>query len=719
MTRFGHCQFHRSKLSVRPTSIALVRPSLARSHKIKSMVAIKNSTITHNEADDAARIDQLPWIVGYETKREGCAGSRLKKILRGMNNLSMVGDDAWNNYIQDAATIMHAAISEDVLDTVPSWLYHPTDNALAKVEEAWLAVGEKARDPSVPKWRGQEVAVTDDSTLAAVKQLLSNTGGLIIKAQPQGYNRKGATAMGQADGKHGVVKQRNTRKITAAMRLRGGGGNEGGDKIATLKRSWQGVGGEWGGSTTKAQRTGDNPRGWGQPTRQQEPESGYTWVAQHGKDGGMVTAARPSQHPPMPPHLQRIMQQGSCTSQEGHRLLADCHHHPPRCPAAWCGRVGCTASTKCDCACNNLQPESQGARDARLQLQNLGSSTTTPGGEQHHVAERWPGPQERGVANNSWRGGVTDHYGKAQSGWGKVADAFIEDPRWQDYMRVVESGLTPGLTWWQYVAAVENTRRWSNHEERHWTHHLARAPPEPQAQAPRSQAPRWMEAAIPVPDKKALRLKEHRRRVALISGDDEEAKCKQRIMQRRRILEEAERRAREARWSRNRGQAAEAVPELPKELWAKIFGQGRKEREQHTAWAAWANARLMQLVVVWFRGSGQRNSRWLGSLTGKNGGISCADTANIATRFAPWCRAILRPGEANEPLNYAGSERCACGLRQHLHPHALHDELPRVPQRHRETPAHHAVLNARPPPRQRHAKVHPRAAGQRRRQRRR
>ena len=169
-------------------------------------------------------------------------------------------------------------------------------------------------------------------------------------------------------------------------------------------------------------------------------------------------------------------------------------------------------------------------------------------------------------------------------------------------MRVVESGLTPGLTWRQYVAAIENTRRWSNHEEHHWMHHLTRAPPKPQAQTPRSQAPRWMEAAIPVPNKKAQRLKEHRRRVALISGEDEEAKCKQRIMQRRRILEEAERRAREARWSRNRGQAAEAVPELPKELWAKIFGQGRREREQHTAWTAWANARLMQLVVVWFRG---------------------------------------------------------------------------------------------------------------------
>jgi hypothetical protein len=237
-----------------------------------------------------------------------------------------------------------------------------------------------------------------------------------------------------------------------------------------------------------------------------------------------------------------------------------------------------------------------------------------------------------------------------------VADTFMQDQRWQDYMRVVTSGLATGLTWKQYIAAIDNTQRWGNHESRHWTHHLARAPPQPQAQEPRSQVPRWMEAAIPVPSKKDLKLKEHRRRVALMAGeDDAEGACKRRIAQRRRILEEAERRQKAARWSRNRGEAAKAVPFLPAELWARIFRQGREEREQHTAWAAWANARLMQLVVVWFRKGGQRNSKWLGNLRGKNGGISCADTANIATRFAPWCRSVLRPGEANEPLHYKGA----------------------------------------------------------------
>ena len=316
--------------------------------KSKAMVAITNSTITHDEADEAARINQDLWIVGYETEKEGSAVSRLKKILGGLRNLSMVGDDAWTKYVQASSAIMHAAIAEDVLDEVPSWLYHPEGNALAEVEEAWLAVGEKARDPSMPTWPGQEVAVTDDSSLAAVEQLLEYTGGIITKAQPQWANRKGATAMGQADGEPCVLKQRRAHGITSAMRLRGGGGNEeqngGDDRGRAGKRSWQGVDGAWDGPGAKAQRVDDQPRGWGQPTQQQEPDvlqkpqsppSGWGRRTQHQEQ----EAPRNPQHPPMPPHLQQIMQQRPCTSQEGHRLLADCHHHPPRCPAAWCGQI--------------------------------------------------------------------------------------------------------------------------------------------------------------------------------------------------------------------------------------------------------------------------------------------------------------------------------------------------------------------------------------------
>ena len=96
------------------------------------------------------------------------------------------------------------------------------------------------------------------------------------------------------------------------------------------------------------------------------------------------------------------------------------------------------------------------------------------------------------------------------------------------------------------------------------------------------------------------------------------------------------------------------VPLLPSEIWAHILRQGQDERTQLRTWVAWAHATLLQLVVVWFRTGGQRNNKWLGKLVGKNGGISSANTDNMMTRFAPWCRAILSPGEENEPLHYSG-----------------------------------------------------------------
>ena len=81
----------------------------------------------------------------------------------------------------------------------------------------------------------------------------------------------------------------------------------------------------------------------------------------------------------------------------------------------------------------------------------------------------------------------------------------------------------------------------------------------------------------------------------------------------------------------------------------------------------WANATLLQLVVVWFRTGGQRNSRWLGRLINKNGNITTRDTDNIAKRFAPWCKAILQPGSQNEPLNYETGAAPAVFVSVHLH----------------------------------------------------
>ena len=201
-----------------------------------------------------------------------------------------------------------------------------------------------------------------------------------------------------------------------------------------------------------------------------------------------------------------------------------------------------------------------------------------------------------------------------------MADAFMQDPRWNDYTKEVRCGDNPSLTWKQYVAALEYKRpQQGSHQERHWSHHLTMSQREPQSQGPRSQVPQWMEAATRAPSKKALKLQEHRRNVALVLGQQRtgaEADVQRRIQRRRQQQDEAENRAWAARWRNNRGAAAALVPLLPPELWAHIFRQGRDEREQLTAWAAWANATLMQLVVVWFRTGGQRNSKWLGKLVG-------------------------------------------------------------------------------------------------------
>ena len=100
------------------------------------------------------------------------------------------------------------------------------------------------------------------------------------------------------------------------------------------------------------------------------------------------------------------------------------------------------------------------------------------------------------MVENSWRGGQLDEKGKIRYGWGNVADTFMEDPRWTDYITEVRRGDNPSLTWKQYTAALEYQRlQPSSHQEQHWTHHLVRSQREQQSQGPQSQAPRWMEGA--------------------------------------------------------------------------------------------------------------------------------------------------------------------------------------------------------------------------------
>jgi hypothetical protein len=41
---------------------------------------------------------------------------------------------------------------------------------------------------------------------------------------------------------------------------------------------------------------------------------------------------------------------------------------------------------------------------------------------------------------------------------------------------------------------------------------------------------------------------------------------------------------------------------------------------------------------------------------GKNGGVSYASTDAMEDHFRPWCNTILRPGEENFPVHFAGAQ---------------------------------------------------------------
>ena len=50
-----------------------------------------------------------------------------------------------------------------------------------------------------------------------------------------------------------------------------------------------------------------------------------------------------------------------------------------------------------------------------------------------------------------------------------VAETFMGDPRWVDYIVAVRRGGNPSLTWRQYIAALEYRRpQQVSHHERHY-----------------------------------------------------------------------------------------------------------------------------------------------------------------------------------------------------------------------------------------------------------
>ena len=255
-------------------------------------------------------------------------------------------------------------------------------------------------------------------------------------------------------------------------------------------------------------------------------------------------------------------------------------------------------------------------------------------------------------------------------------DTFVEDPRWEDYVKAVKCGDNPTLTWRQYVLAQRVSaglaallalgyrQQLPIVTEQSPTRSPPPAPPAPHPPplptppppaltlpppAPPPPPPSLTEALSDVERSEAQERREHLRNMALLSLEAEERRLRQQARHRR---EEEERDARMKRWEDNRGEAAERVPLLPKELWAMISTMEQRERGQLEAWKRWADAKLMQLVVEWFRMGGQHDSRWLGSLVGEVEGTAY----RMALRFTPWCRAILQPGAVNDPLLHMGRD---------------------------------------------------------------
>jgi hypothetical protein len=295
----------------------------------------------------------------------------------------------------------------------------------------------------------------------------------------------------------------------------------------------------------------------------------------------------------------------------------------------------------------------------------------------HHVRQ-WVDQATWGVVDNSWRGGLLDDKGKIRYGWGNAADTFGEDPRWIDYITEVRCGDNPSLTWEQYLAALITrdgiTFYPNGHKEQQWR--LWKQSLEPRSQAPTRPQPQAKAiASTELPyghtSKKALKMQEYKRQVALtLEKKAAGNKAREEEQLQKRKVEENNRRAIASRWKDDHGEAVAAVPLLPPDLWAHITQQGQDEHAQHKAWVTWADATLLQLVVVWFRTGGQRDSHWLGKLVSKNGGVCYTDTDNIGKRFAPWCRAMLQLGKPNAPLHYSGNSGAPANFVK-VHQHML------------------------------------------------
>ena len=236
------------------------------------------------------------------------------------------------------------------------------------------------------------------------------------------------------------------------------------------------------------------------------------------------------------------------------------------------------------------------------------------------------------------------------------------DERWQEYLATIEQfayfGTHPGYSFEQFLAdrygpASSSTAGSSNAGSSTASSSTAGSREQFQTRKQqRSQAHRENVA--------------HYHRQQDYQEQGEELQQRQRAEQRHRA-EQREVQERAQRWS----ERSDNVPHLPPEVWAHVHQQTLDEEAQLAEWLVWADATLMELVVIWFRTGGHRKPQWLGSLVGKNGGISTSSTDNIGDRFRPWCNSIIHPGQRNTPLHYQLGSAVAPAEFVAIHDHML------------------------------------------------
>ena len=616
----------------------------------------------------------------------------------------MVDEEALNTFEQPISTIRQLA--EVKLDKVPLVFNHPGSKALAlRLEEAVLTVGEGMCETPMSKWHGRGIALTNDGGLAAAGQPVRYGGGLITTSKPQWVNRNGSSAVGQTEVTPCALKtSQETHGVASTMRLRGGGPietpNYGDERSRAGKRPWAGVEGAWGRPRETSHQGDDRLDEWGQPRQRQhldapeiqrtppalQPSPCYSAKADDQPNGwgrmlatafgewvdardGYLHHAR-EWHDPATWGVAENSWRGGRLDEAGRIRygwgnVADTFGEDPR----WTDyiaevRRGTSLTWKQYTAALyqnalDLQRPQQVAAE-RVYIKAQPMYIRFPRGEKtllvsfasmtvgeliseiqdSLLADDWKAlVQGVGAAPNTLRGLIfkSQRYVPGGTGTEKLLSQI-------DMHRECTASVQLTIMPFSEPPAAETA--------------AGRAAEEKAAAGKADEKALTNARPSGHTNKKALKMQEHKRRVARTleqQKTDEAAELQMRIERRKRKLDTENCNAMAMRWQDNRGEAVTSVPLLPPDLWAHILQQGREERAQLEEWVAWANRKLLQLVVVWFRTGGQRDSGWLGRLVTKSGGITTRDTDNIAKRFRPWCRAILQPGNQNEPLHYEGN----------------------------------------------------------------